>query len=620
MIKNKEVIIPENFKSFFNLTTFPSLTSATKILLPGLKHIPVPKDVSDYTIMEAFNRFKDSTYWKLFFCRQNQILNPENEIDFEQFNPKLVNKFNRKRVPFTRLTGLYSVNKQQMKNLENSIRNWMQQNPAKKRNSNETKQIKQLLLKFPSVIFKAADKNIGIVALDISHYNYLVMQHLSNPNNYTLAASHVFQERTLTDQVRGAYFSLQQQYNFSPQQLKYIKSWPYDKFTYPTFHVLPKLHKNGPLKGRPIAGALNWFTTPISTILDIELQPALMEFPHILKNSQQLVQELEEFNRQELIPENYFIITGDVNSLYPSINQERLINIFNHLGNNRFIHLSTLVKFLLNNAYVKYNGKIFLQKDGIPMGTNAAVSLANIYMGSIDQYLSSRPSCKYYRRYIDDLFLVWTGTIEEWNIVAGHSNQIIPGITIEWQDPSTKQVFLDLDIFKDSFSNKLQTSPYQKPLNKYLYISPKSSHDRHTFKGFIKGELTRYARLSSSPFSYQRTKELFYKRLLNRGYPRHFLLPIFSNHKWTSRLYKRPPMPYKILPFIIPFTFRNNQQDLKDTLYYHGEQLAEELIPYSKPMFIYSKSKSIGSYLCKSAITRYHSQYLAQNPELQQNW
>ena len=610
MMKNKSIIIPSNMNSFFNLSSFPSISTLSKTLLPGLKHIPIPNDVTNQQISESFKRFKNTTYWQLYHNRKLIFSDSDNLNESDYFNPKLINRHNRITTTFYKMGALPQFIIHQMNNMEKDIESWMETNPTKKRNTSEIGQYKQLLEKYPSVIFKPADKNIGIVALDIQTYNELILQHLNNTNNYITVSNNTFQESRLLSSCLEKLEVLKINFIFKIQELKYIKSWPSNQFKFPNFHVLPKIHKPGKLTSRPITGAINWITTPISTILDTRLQEAMFLFPYLLKNSHQLVLELEQFNQLTNIPKKFYIITGDVNALYPSINQKRLINIFNTLGNNKFIELIPLIEFILDNAYTKYNGKIFLQKNGIPMGTNAAVSLANIYMGDIDKYISERPRCLYYRRFIDDLFLIWDGTLDEWYRIANFSNRIIPNIKIDWQTPSDQQIFLDINIRIDPFTEKLITSPYQKPLNKYLYISPKSSHDRHTFKGFIKGELTRYARLSSNPFLYQRTKDLFYQRLLNRGYPRHFLYPIFQNHQWISRNYQKPQKLHKILPFIIPYTFRNNQQDLKNIFYHYGNIFCEEFKEYYKPFFVYSKSKSLGAYICPSTITKHHSQCL----------
>ena len=63
----------------------------------------------------------------------------------------------------------------------------------------------------------------------------------------------------------------------------------------------------------------------------------------------------------------------------------------------------------------------------------------------------------------------------------------------------------------------LQYPTFQKPLNKYLYIPFKSFHPSSNKKAFIKGELIKYARNSSSFKAFTNTREKFWKRLLVRG-------------------------------------------------------------------------------------------------------
>ena len=73
--------------------------------------------------------------------------------------------------------------------------------------------------------------------------------------------------------------------------------------------------------------------------------------------------------------------------------------------------------------------------------------------------------------------------------------------------------FLDLFLYRDTSSNVLQFSTFKKPLNKYLYIPFESFHPSSNKKAFIKGELMRYARNSSSFNSFYETREKFWKRL-----------------------------------------------------------------------------------------------------------
>ena len=77
--------------------------------------------------------------------------------------------------------------------------------------------------------------------------------------------------------------------------------------------------------------------------------------------------------------------------------------------------------------------------------------------------------------------------------------------------------------------------PFQKPLNRYLYIPYSSYHPAHAKKSFIKAELIRYVRLSSQKSDFLQIRKKFMTRLRNRGYPLWFLEPIFSSILYENR-------------------------------------------------------------------------------------
>jgi hypothetical protein len=383
------------------------------------------------------------------------------------------------------------------------------------------------------------------------------------------------------------------------EERKFIKAFmKHTTIKFPAFYCLPKLHKNGPIKGRPIAGAVASFTTPISRILNHRLAPHLAKLPYILKNSTQLVQHLEAAN-DHIPKEELLIITGDINSLYPNIDIEKLKVICKTTD----FELESLANFVLDNSYVEYNDLIYKQKNGIPMGTNAAVHLANLYLSELlDKYIGSRQQTFYYGRYIDDIFIIWKGSLESWNNCRSCINNLYPNLKIDdWHESRNHAIFLDLNI---TFVNgRFYTSVYQKELNKYFYLTPESFHQPHTFSGFIKGELTRYARLSSTGYSYEQVKKLFYQRLLNRGYSRLYLNTIFKKHKWTIREIAKDRPVNVLLPFVIPYTPRRNMKYL-ESLFKKMEESFEEYIPTSKVTLVYSKTPNLLQLVCSSSLNK----------------
>ena len=77
-------------------------------------------------------------------------------------------------------------------------------------------------------------------------------------------------------------------------------------------------------------------------------------------------------------------------------------------------------------------------------------------------------------------------------------------------------------------NKKLLTSLYTKPLNLHLFIPPHSCHPPGVFKGLIFGHIQRIFILCSRNFDILKELDLFFERLLDRGFNPIFLESLFS--------------------------------------------------------------------------------------------
>jgi hypothetical protein len=93
----------------------------------------------------------------------------------------------------------------------------------------------------------------------------------------------------------------------------------------------------------------------------------------------------------------------------------------------------------------------------------------------------------------------------------------------------------------------LATAIFQKPTNKYLYITPKSYHHPSIFANFITSELRRYRLYCSEDSDYQATKTLFYDRLLSRGYQHSYLHLLFNTPVHRPHLLAQLSLTYSSL-------------------------------------------------------------------------
>ena len=132
----------------------------------------------------------------------------------------------------------------------------------------------------------------------------------------------------------------------------------------------------------------------------------------------------------------------------------------------------------------------------------------------------------------------------------------------------------------------------QKPLNKYLYIPFESFHPASSKRAFIKGELMRYARNSSTQQAFVDTRELFWKRLRLRGYPFKFLLPLFRGVKYSNRLkwFKRSNRKGSDRPVVFKTTYNCSHARIRSVL--------EQYLPNVK-CIVACKSTATLANLCK---------------------
>lgn len=145
----------------------------------------------------------------------------------------------------------------------------------------------------------------------------------------------------------------------------------------------------------------------------------------------------------------------------------------------------------------------------------------------------------------------------------------------------------------------LQYSTFQKPLNKYLYIPYESFHPASNKKAFIKGELMRYARNSSTFHSFQETRLLFWRCLRLRGYPARFLLPVFREINYSNRKkwFSKPNRLSGQRRVVFKSTFNCSHVGIKKVILKHLPNLSS-ILSY--------KSTNTLAHLCKKKFFGVH--------------
>lgn len=433
-----------------------------------------------------------------------------------------------------------------------------------------------------SIIVTQADKNMGIVVIDLQTYQTEGIRQLNSFTTYDSQPEPTYQNVTST--ISPPLF--QQKYSLLRMLLnKYGHLY---KVTYRSnkelsdlakyllqlqkqhtnmidirkvsakFYLLMKMHKN-PVVGRPIVSTINSFTYHVSVYVDAELKPLLKLIPSYIESSQQLIYLLEH----QSFPSDCYICCADIESLYPNIPIDKGIEYVTKAirrlsfllpgssvplrdDSHHVLFIVDLMTWVLKNNYFMFGNQWYHQLQGTAMGTPLAVPFACLFVCQLEHELFSQQrdgsylaAPLFYKRYIDDIFYIARSTSEA-NKFFDCFRQIIPSIrcgslTID----ATTGIFLDIQVYKGS--RFLQTGvfdfkTYQKEQNRYLYLAPNSFHRRNIFASFIISELNRYRLSCTDTNEFYTISSLFYQRLVARGYNPHYLNAVFASVSSRDKL------------------------------------------------------------------------------------
>ena len=288
-------------------------------------------------------------------------------------------------------------------------------------------------------------------------------------------------------------------------------------------YFLKKLHKT-PISVRPIVSGTGGITEKVSAFLDHDhfLQPLLTNIPSYLKNSTELIELISSMS----VSVDDILVTIDVSSLYLNIPQEEGVTVTldfmeaeGALPLPRPV-LEQLLNIVLKCNIFKFGGQIYKQIKGTAMGTKCAPAFAGIFMHQLEQqFLEDAPlKPSLYRRYIDDIFLIWPHCEDSLKQLLTSLNEAHHSIKFTWDYSLDKVTFLDLDIYKNG-TTSLQYRTHFKGTNSFQYVQFSSFHPSATKKGIYKGELTRVHRTTSDVQIREETTDFIKDKFTNRGYP-----------------------------------------------------------------------------------------------------
>ena len=129
--------------------------------------------------------------------------------------------------------------------------------------------------------------------------------------------------------------------------------------------------------------------------------------------------------------EEILLVTMDVKSMYTTIPQEEgidaLLSKSDIIGLPKHI-LRELMNLVFKNNIFSFNGTMYKQISGVAMGTPLAPTLAILFMSDLEEaFMDTQEFLPYfYKRYIDDIFFIWTHGRDKLDIFFQQFNSFHP--------------------------------------------------------------------------------------------------------------------------------------------------------------------------------------------------
>lgn len=459
----------------------------------------------------------------------------------------------------------------------------------------------------PDIVIKPADKGSATVIMKKSAYIAEAHRQLDNALYYRKLDRPIY-----TDNIAKINEILREMENLryiSLQQLRYLEAKATDRPR--IFYLLPKIHKPRTKwpqpdlmpEGRPIVSDTGSESYRVSEYINYFIRPISTRHRSYLKDTYDFVNKV----RHQIIPEGAFLVTGDVTALYTNMNIDRTLSVArralhrHHEGGRPDEYILRLLELTLKNNDFVFDGEFYLQICGTAMGKSYAPGLADLYMedfddGAIDGY-NVKPLL--FNRFLDDIFFIWTGTLQQLREYEIYLNNLITGIKVTLNQSQESIDFLDTTVYVAD-NNVLLTRVHFKETDTHQLLHKMSFHPRHTAKGVLKSQLIRFKRISSTFADYDSASRILFGALAKRHYSKS-LMRKMKREIWTMADNNRKSRTrlLNLLPIVVPY----NEFGTTLALQWRSIIADNGLFADLKPINAYTTGRNLRNTLVRSQLT-----------------
>ena len=263
-------------------------------------------------------------------------------------------------------------------------------------------------------------------------------------------------------------------------------------------------------------------TENVSEFLDHHLKPLMKQGESYIKDTGDF---LEKLKRVEGIPKGAILFTADVVGLYPSIPHDGGLEILQKQYDkfkDKMVLTEDIIKmadFVLKNNLFEFDRKFYQQISGTAIGAKFAPPYACIFMDFIETEFLKMQAIKpwLWKRFIDDIFFIWTDSDENLNKLLKDLNEFHPNLRFTYEKSKEKINFLDLVI--KLTDGKIVTDLYCKSTDSHQYLHYDSCHAEHIKRSIVFSQTLRLKRICSQTSDLNSHVKELKSWFSKRGYP-----------------------------------------------------------------------------------------------------
>lgn len=403
------------------------------------------------TIYEENNKSK-------WITNLTEVELPKNVEEVLQLGPKYAVPYNNNKVPYEDIiagveVGIETKNEVEKNDIRRKVSNILEkcknkpqkQTQEEKVTNKKIQETKKFIKENPDIRILNADKSNATVIIYKEDYASKMKELLEDNNTYREI------KRDPTNRLQEKNNKMVQEWmDEHTIDLKSASNLKIRNGIAPKIYGLPKIHKqNIPL--RPIVSCIQSPLYSLQKYLTNILVNIVGKTKYHVKDSW----EFAAFIKQQIIPPGYKIISLDVISLYTNIptttativieKNWKKLKPHTKLDKEQFMKALDLC---LNSTYFEFEGKIYEQIFGLPMGAPLSPVVANIVLEELEEQCLKKCTFEipFYKRYMDDI--VTAIPSNELNNVLNVFNSYHPKIqfTCEEETKNNELNFLDMTI------------------------------------------------------------------------------------------------------------------------------------------------------------------------------